>query len=178
RARAASPGLRWRARAPRRASRRAPSRPAVASRAGRGPRASRRGSPEGRAAPVPAPRRPRLPRQEEPPVERELHLLDGEALGALDLDGRVHAAVDPVELVDEEVGVAQAQVLEEAALVLGRDALDLDDAPAEHGGEDPLAGVAAELRQLALVGAGEEPEPHADAGVGQRGLEAVPGSEG
>src|SRR5690606_14312172 len=141
RARAASPGRWWRGRGPRRAWRRAPSRRAVASTAGRGPRASCRGSPEGRAAPVPAPRRPRLPRQEEPPVERELHLLDGEALGALDLDGRVHAAVHPVELVDEEVGVAQAQVLEEAALVLLGHALDLEHAPAEHRREDAVAGA-------------------------------------
>ena len=44
--------------------------------------------------------------QEEPLVERELHLLRLEALGALDLDGGVDAAVDAVELVDEKVGIA------------------------------------------------------------------------
>jgi hypothetical protein len=68
----------------------------------------------------------------EPLVEREVDVLRGEALGALDLDGRVHAAVDAVELVDEEVGVAHRQLIEELALGLRLDAVDLEHAVREH----------------------------------------------
>jgi hypothetical protein len=55
-----------------------------------------------------------------------------EALGALDLDGGVDAAVDAVELVDEEVRVAHREVLEELALRLRVDAVDLEHAVREH----------------------------------------------
>jgi hypothetical protein len=59
--------------------------------------------------------------------DREAHaqLLERpEALRALDLDGRVYAAVDAVELVDEEVGVAQREILEDLALRLRVDAVE------------------------------------------------------
>src|SRR5690606_5552009 len=105
-------------------SRRGPSLRAVASTSGRCPRASHRGLPLERARAAPTTRRPLLARHEEGPAEREVHLLGGEALGALDLNAGVHATVDAVELVDQEVGIAQAQVLDELLLVPCLDAFD------------------------------------------------------
>src|SRR5690606_25979046 len=89
----------------------------------------------------------------------------------------VDAAVDPVELVDQEVGVAQAQVLDELLLVACLDALDLEHPEGEHRRQELITRVAPELWELAFIGAGQQPEPDPLAGVGQRGLEAVPGEQ-
>jgi hypothetical protein len=86
-----------------------------------------------------------LARHEEGPLEREVDLLGGEALGALDLDGRVHAAVHSVELVDQEVGVAHGQLLDELAPLARLNALDLAHAEGEHGRQQLVAGAASEL---------------------------------
>src|SRR5262249_46774879 len=68
-------------------------------------------------------------------------------------------------------------LLDEAAPVLGLDALDLPDAERDHGGHEAIARGALELGELPLVRAGEQPEPGAPAGVREARLEAVPADE-
>lgn len=106
-------------------------------------------------------------------MERELHLLPGEALGALDLDRGVDAAVDAVELDEEGVGVAYRQVLEEAPSLAVVDVLHLDDAEAQHGRQHPVARVAPERRRLLLVGAVGQPGPNLLGHIGQPRGEAI-----
>ncbi len=110
-------------------------------------------------------------------IEREVDVLDLAALRALDLDGGVDAAVDAIELVDEEVRVAEREVFEEGALVLRVDAFDFEHAVGEHRREKPIGCCVLKRRKLPFVVAGEALEPDALARVSERRLEAVSGDE-
>ncbi len=90
----------------------------------------------------------------------------------------VDAAVDPVELVDQEVGVAQAQLLDEALLARAarrpRPRVTRNASIAESSWSPALRRSCGSLRSSAPVSSRNH-DPLAR--VGQRGLEAVPGEQ-